>query len=368
MTALVVCLDGTNQQKLQPSPTNIARLFDSLGGAATDAGEGSFEASLSAGGRGKYLPGVGSLGDPVLRVLGNVFGDGIAEPIIRGYTFLSRNYSGEEDLFIVGFSRGATAARALAGLVVGEGLLNPAAYDPSDKTAAYARAVAAWYQYRLPTPDLAQQARLAVISGTIGQPVPRLGEGDLTAPPPIRAVGVFDTVSSLGAPHLDSDGEARYDFSICNTDLSPRVANGFHALAADEMRDLFTPTFWAARDGVVQHIFPGSHSNVGGGYPERGLSDGALAWMLASLAAVGLPCDAARVQPAIAPRPLEFARDDGATFPFNLTPRRPRAFPVCAEVDAFLRRRLNQPCESLPRSVVAPYQPAGRYADGSALA
>ena len=369
MAALVVCLDGTNQEKTQAYPTNVALLFDALGGVAADAGNGSFETDLPAGGgKGKYLPGVGSQGSLVLRVLGNVFGDGIAEPIVRGYTFLSRNHQAGDSIYIVGFSRGAAAARALAGLVVAQGLLATAGYDPTDKDAAYARAVAGWYQYRLPRPDLAQQARLAVIGGTIGQPVPKLGPADFTAPPPIQAVGVFDTVSSLGAPHLDSDGDAKYDFSICDTALNPAVANGFHALSADEMRDLFAPTFWADRAGVVQHLFAGSHSNVGGGYPERGLSDGALAWMLARLEGAGLACDGALVLPPIRPNAVDVARDDGAIFPFNNTPRRPRAFPVCASADPFLRARLGQPCETLPDPAPHAYQPVGRYADGSAVA
>ena len=38
MTIHVVCLDGTNQVKDQPNPTNIARIFDALGGQPSDGG------------------------------------------------------------------------------------------------------------------------------------------------------------------------------------------------------------------------------------------------------------------------------------------------------------------------------------------
>ena len=127
MKTLVVCLDGTNQTKTQNHPTNIARIFDSLGGNPVDAGHGSLETTV-AGDRlavGKYLSGVGTQGDLALKVLGNLFGDGIAEPIVRGYTFLSRNYAPGDVIVITGFSRGATAGRALAGFAVGQGLLNP---------------------------------------------------------------------------------------------------------------------------------------------------------------------------------------------------------------------------------------------------
>ncbi len=367
MATHVVCLDGTSQTKTQQHPTNIARIFDSLGGAAADAGNGSWETTAGAPAplTGKYLPGVGTQGNPILRLLGNAFGDGIAELIVRGYTFLSRNYGPGDAIVITGFSRGATAARALAGFVAVHGLLDRTRYDVDDKDAAYRRAIAAWYAYREPKPDFASQARLALMRATLGLPV--LQAGDYVAVPQIQAVGVFDTVSSLGLPRLDSNGDAVFDFTICDTTLNAKVRNGFHALAADETRDLFSPTFWAAREGVVQHIFPGVHSNVGGGYPERGLSDGALDWMLGQLEAAGLACNRARIVPPITADPLDVARDEAVTFPFRETPRRARGFPGSMQPNPFLLARWNHPAEVLPGDAVAPYRAIGTFADGSPI-
>ncbi len=50
------------------------------------------------------------------------------------------------------------------------------------------------------------------------------------------------------------------------------------------------PTLWDARDGVRQVVFPGAHSDVGGGYPspECGLSNGALRWMASELEELGV--------------------------------------------------------------------------------
>lgn len=364
----VVCLDGTNQTKLQPHPTNVARIFDALGGGAGEAGNGSWETSDAAGNVvGKYLPGVGTQGRPILKILGNAFGDGIAEPIVRGYTFLSRNYRAGDQIVIVGFSRGATAARALAGLIAGQGLLNPAKYNVDAKDAAYARAIAAWYAYRAPHPDLANRARLALISASIGQAIPHLTADDYVPVAAIQAVGVFDTVSSLGLPHVDLNGNAVFDFTIMDTKLSEKVLNGFHALAADETRDLFAPTYWADRAGVVQRIFPGVHSNVGGGYPERGLSDGALTWMLGQLAGVGLPSDPALVQPPIAANALDIARDDAITPPFNATPRRPRNFPHTALASQSIQERWDEETEVYPSMQPKPYKATGTYTDGTPI-
>ncbi|CAB3809856.1 hypothetical protein LMG28138_06119 [Pararobbsia alpina] len=80
------------------------------------------------------------------------------------------------------------------------------------------------------------------------------------------------------------------EFKFCDNSLSDRVENGFHAIAIDEQRADFTPTLWDTRPGVVQVLFPGAHADVGGGYlaTESGLSNCALAWMAARLAASGV--------------------------------------------------------------------------------
>jgi uncharacterized protein (DUF2235 family) len=366
MAVHVVCLDGTDQLKDQRNPTNIARIFDCLGGTSAQAGNESWE-TRRPGVTGKYLPGVGSTGSLPLRVIGNLFGDGIAELIIRGYTYLSRSWSPGDTIIITGFSRGATAARALAGLIVNQGLLDPARYDPSNKDTSYNRAISAWYFYRKGQPDLANQLRLRFIRTALGQ-LPTLTARDFTAPPTIAAVGVFDTVSSLGLPHLDWSGNTVFDFMICDTTLSPKVQFGFHALAADENREFFSPTFWAARPGtVIQQIFPGSHRDVGGGVPERGLPDCALDWMLAHLSAVADIFDRARLGASFGPDPVAAAHDDSRIFPFLGTPTRARAFPKEAVPSETLKARLRHPAFILPGTRNPPYAPLGKYADGSHL-
>ena len=365
MTTHIICLDGTNQRKHQPFPTNIARIFDAMGGQVADAGNGSYETEAPAA-TGKYLPGVGAPGSATLTVLGNLFGDGVAELIIRGYTFLSRVYDPGDRIVIVGFSRGAASARALAGLIVARGPLDRARYDPSDKEDAYQRAIAAWYAYRKGKADLANQARLHLI-GNLVRPLPDLTDADFVGPTEIAAVGVFDTVSSLGLPHLGTAGEPTFDFSICDTKLSAKVSRGFHALAADETRELFVPTFWAARANVEQAIFPGGHSDVGGGYAERGLADCALEWMVSRLNTVVPLFDAKRIPGGCTPDTNGIAHDESRKLPFLLTPSRARSFPKEALASAAIGRRLGNACTVVPGFLSSPYAPKGRYADGTPI-
>jgi hypothetical protein len=88
-----------------------------------------------------------------------------------------------------------------------------------------------------------------------------------------------------------------------DTHFGDHVAFGFHAVAIDERRRPFVPTFWTApKDqppkGIVeQSWFAGAHSNVGGGEPDCGLSTEALVWMIARMEALtGLAFDADAVK------------------------------------------------------------------------
>jgi hypothetical protein len=56
---------------------------------------------------------------------------------VRGYTYVSRNYVAGDQIFLVGFSRGAYTARALAGLIAAKGLLDATQFDLNDKVMAY---------------------------------------------------------------------------------------------------------------------------------------------------------------------------------------------------------------------------------------
>jgi uncharacterized protein (DUF2235 family) len=347
-----------------------------LGGAVVDGGNGSWESTSPPGAvnpqTAKYLPGVGTQGNVILQVLGKGFGAGIAEQIVRAYTYLSRSLNDGDDIIICGFSRGAAAARALAGFVVGQGLLNPARYDPANKDAAYLRAIAAWYQYRLGQPNLARQQSLTDISDDTGQPMPTLTPADYSPVNRIAAVGVFDTVSSVGIAQPDATGWLGYDFDIANRELDPRVATGFHALSADETRAVFVATYWTPRPGISQVIFPGNHSNIGGGYPETGLSDRALEWMLETLARQGLRYDLHNLTRGLLPNPLDAARDESGDLPWVFLPSTARDFPKdfftgepSFVADASLGQRWGKSVTLMTANTAGNYQSAGTLGGGA---
>lgn len=308
---VIFCADGTWNS---PGPvaatsenaaiSNVFKLFLNLAGKDSEdttllADEQ--ERSLVDGGGAvtqvaKYLHGVGDSKNPLVKVLGGSIGAGLVTRIVRGYTFISRNYQPGDKIFINGFSRGAYTARALAGLIVAKGLLDATQLDPTDKDMAYRLGGAVWYAYRKAAlaatkPDFLEDLESTVddLPGFLLRPVPA---GSLTPVPPIEAVAVWDTVGALGIPEYTRNDVAIDAFRFCDTALSPKIAHGIHAISLDEQRPNFTPTLWDPDSRVVQTLFPGAHADVGGGYPrannESGLSDGALQWMTEQLRPLGV--------------------------------------------------------------------------------
>jgi hypothetical protein len=237
----------------------------------------------------RYIYGVGASTNPINQLFGGAVGAGLAARIVRGYTYLSRVYNPGDNIFLIGFSRGAYTVRALAGLVLFSGLMDRSTYDPADNAAAYALGAGAWYRY---------QHTVAVNGGWLGG-FDRLIAGlpGIFDNPPqkyvpvqgIRSIGVWDTVSSYLLNAAAANDSDKVDLlPLANTKLSQNVQRGFQAISLDERRNVFTPILWDAAVNVVQAFFPGGHCDVGGGYAEAGLSDNTLEWMIDKLSSQGL--------------------------------------------------------------------------------
>lgn len=94
----------------------------------------------------------------------------------------------------------------------------------------------------------------------------------------IKAVGVFDTVGSLGIPNIGYLAKLGLEhpikeYKFYNTALSNIVKHAFHALALDEKRGSFSPAIWEKpadnTTDLRQVWFPGVHTNIGGGYADQ---------------------------------------------------------------------------------------------------
>jgi uncharacterized protein (DUF2235 family) len=243
---------------------------------------------------------VGSDGDLTQRLLGGAIGLGLKKIIQDVYEFLVSDYAGGDEIYIFGFSRGAYAARALAGLIGASGIQRERNRDEFE---------IAWDHYRV-APSVRQQPQTASAGDrktleNYNALVQRQAFHDTRA---IECVAVWDTVGSYGIPAgIGLAPLARYftlvTLGFHDTSFGEHVKVGFHAVAVDEHRRPFVPTFWTIAKGrqpkghVEQTWFRGAHSNVGGGYSDSGLSDQALIWMIARVQALtGLEFDVAAVR------------------------------------------------------------------------
>lgn len=312
MKRLVLCCDGTwnradQQEEEVPCPTNVVKMAYRVAKRAGDTLQVIY-----------YHQGVGT-GNAVDRYSGGAFGDGLEENIHDAYRFLVANYEPGDEIYLFGFSRGAYTARSLAGMIRKCGILKRAAVPQY-------RAALDLYRRADRTPDSPDAIAFKKTNSVHG-------EDNV----PIRFIGVWDTVGALGIPLRGLRGATRKDYQFHDTALSRSVRFAYHALAIDEHRGPFEPTLWHALDPagqpkggqtLEQVWFCGAHSDVGGGYPETGLSDQALDWMLAKAHGAGLALD----DTVVAALPLKSdpkgKLHDSKTGLYNLTPGIDRAIGV----------------------------------------
>ncbi len=238
-----------------------------------------------------YHPGVGTMGARNAlsaagkwwtQVRGLAFGYGFSDHIADAYSFLMREYTPGDQIFIFGFSRGAYTARAVCGLLHMCGLLTPG----NEALIPYALRL-----YKSEDPNKFQIA--AGFRSTFSvQCTPHF-------------LGLWDTVSSIGwilDPVHTKGGYLPYTATL------PEVRIVRHAVSIDERRAFFRQNLvhepGPANQNVKEVWFAGVHSDVGGGYfeAESGLSKIALQWMLLEAQSAGLLLDPQRIHDVLGGR------------------------------------------------------------------
>jgi len=214
------------------------------------------------------------------RVRAGAVGEGLMEHVREVYGFIVHNYAQGDEIYLIGFSRGAYTARSVSGLISRFGLLTKRGMD------GIAYVLDAYRKDQFLNSDV-----------VINELAAKYERGYVNVP--IKAVGVFDTVGSLGIPDIYFAGykvpgidellniiDKNYQFS--DTNLHDNVEFAFQALGLNEARGPFSPTIWKVgsdnkKTFLKQTWFSGAHQSIGGGDPSHGLSDITLAWMMQQL-------------------------------------------------------------------------------------
>ena len=281
---LVICCDGTWNQPASFYPNNVIKFARSVKYAADDQTPQIVF----------YLPGYGTeeednLDNLIKRLGEGAFGWGIDRIIQEAYRFLCMNYNidAQDEIYLMGFSRGAYIVRSLVGMIHKCGLLKRSKIREIPK---------AYQLYRdvkiSPNHPKAQKFR-EENSKKIDT------EKDyLQYRVPIKMLGCWDTVGKLGIPDLTpwlpiaKPWNQRYEFF--DNRLSPIVENAFHAVAIDEKSKNFPLAVMERNeknpDQIVKEVwFSGEHNCIGGGIKEyQGLSDYPLEWMINQAKKLGL--------------------------------------------------------------------------------
>jgi uncharacterized protein (DUF2235 family) len=310
MKRIVVCLDGTWQSLVQRDLTNIGVIARSVYHSEKTPNGNIEQIVMYEHGVGATTDalgkraGPGRLGEAVHHLAGGAFGVGVEDSTVETYVRLAFNYEPGDEIYIFGFSRGAFAARSLAGMISNVGITSRRHVE---------RAWEGFWLYRNRPQENAGEAAINAYEETLrafrretgkGSRDPgtyRLSEND--AIPPIRYMGIFDTVVQRGLPEafgfISALSNKRYSFH--NLQICDNVYAARHALAIDENRLGFPPTLWEnledsnARTGplpdgrprYLQRWFAGTHGDIGGGVGSK-LSALSLAWVVSGAEEVGL--------------------------------------------------------------------------------
>ena len=385
MKRLVFCFDGSWNRLSAPNPTNVVITAESI----TPITKSGVPQVIH------YDPGVGTGKEDKWR--GGLFGYGLIDKIVDGYTFLVFNYEPGDEIYVFGFSRGAFTARAFVGLIREVGIVQR-------KHASRIADAVQLYQKRNPRDGhdtesllkfrLQYSPQLCIDPDEDAWRV-RNAPGYKTGSAAILRIsysGVWDTVAAVGVPSdLFFAPLANRQEKYFDSDLSPLVVSARHAVSIDEDRTTFAPTLWpnfedlnarlgfqaAAADAPYQQKwFAGHHGSVGGGGDIRGLSDGALVWILDGAEKMGLEVDRDPESPlfSLAPNdlaPLENMTPGDPTLQSRIEAvvmhRAPREHGPTRveEVSDGAIRRWREPAENLPER--QPYRPKPLEAVAAAL-
>lgn len=186
-----------------------------------------------------YVEGVGTRYSILGLIAGGMMGAGGQQRIDEAFEALQNNFEkGDEEIDIIGFSRGAALSLEFANTIKEQGV------EKSD--------------------------------------------GEIVKPE-IRFLGLWDTVGSFGIP--GNNINIGYTLTV-----PAKVKETYHAIALDERRHTF-PLSRLVQDSmnarekrsIFEVWFRGFHADVGGGNDNEGLSGITLHWMLKRAKASGLP-------------------------------------------------------------------------------
>ncbi|KAI0166759.1 hypothetical protein GGR52DRAFT_555423 [Hypoxylon sp. FL1284] len=253
--------DGVNNQR---PLTNVATLARCLEGVSDD---GYLQMVY-------YDNGVGNATSSPAKLIDGATGRGISTKIRNAYSFIAHNYNFRHDgdeIFLIGFSRGAFAVQCLASFISQTGMFQK-------QHLYYLRGMfALWKNQNFSRVGSSRKP----VRERLESHVKMFMEEDLLHKVKIKACAIWDTVSALGLPT-----PWPRPLSFVGKEIPKAVEHAFQALALDETRARFEPCVWDSQECSKTYVrqcwFLGSHTDVGGN-GDAYLGTVTLVWIIGQL-------------------------------------------------------------------------------------
>ncbi|KAK5630876.1 hypothetical protein RRF57_006591 [Xylaria bambusicola] len=278
---IFVFLDGTWQDGVNNnSPlTNVATLARCLQSHDTDGSPQIVYYSSGVGngtsrpaqlfdamtGRGKWPR---TFGSPATNPTSTHVG--LSTKVREAYSFLSHNYNfsdNKDEIYLIGFSRGAFAAQCLASFISQTGLM------PKE-----------YLYYLRGLFELWANQKIGSVAKELHKRKKELEDSSALRKVEIKTLALWDTVSSLAAQLPPRP------LAFVGEQVPWCVRYAFQALSLNEERKKFAPVVWRSKEGnttVSQCWFVGGHSDVGGS-EDAALGLVTLLWMIGKLYRLGV--------------------------------------------------------------------------------
>ena len=270
---IVICCDGTDNKLTINENTNVIHLYSCL--------EKSHQQSTY------YHPGVGTLAPEGIKskikrkyytFKDKIFAKSLENNVKSAYLYLMHHYEEGDKIYLFGFSRGAYTVRMLSGMIELFGLLHKGNQD----NLKYAFEL--YYNERKnkrKDEDEDGDKKKEDINGNLFH-LSNSFKSKFSQKVSIHFMGIWDTVVAAGG-FLDLYLSFPHSANLKN------VKTVRHAVAIDERRKHYDyQKVSATHPNCKEVFFAGVHSDIGGSYPEQGLSKLTLEWMLGEATAAGL--------------------------------------------------------------------------------
>ncbi|KAF9344955.1 hypothetical protein BGX26_003705 [Mortierella sp. AD094] len=263
---LIVLCDGTWCGSETTTTTNILKLAEMIGFTINNETYDPKEATPIPHQDGNvhacYFPGAG-LGGTLLEYLFNgATGNDIDRDCIRVYEYIVKHYTPQHEIWMFGLSRGAYTVRCVAGMINNCGILkrtdrHGVPLEPDSLNKLY-NLVYQIYRSRDPA-DHPEAPRSCAFK--------RRASHDVATP--VKFMGLFDTVGSLGIPYLNPGiGLTFHEFH--DNKISCVVEKVYHALSIHDRLWCFEPCRAlpdkhriGSQFAIHERWFPGCHYDIG---------------------------------------------------------------------------------------------------------